>query len=177
MIGIWTQGQRAAAVFRLGGIVANSADNVVADFFFYNGRDDMKPPALKVDVGPSKSQSFGSAKAVKAGKENGDSNGLILRNRQQLGDFLNAVRLIGLIMYLRGLCCQIGRVVLYVLMLHCPLQRTADNGMMLDNRVRTEPFCNFETVVVLQIAGGYAAHGDTTGIEVGTVTQNFTLGI
>ena len=171
IVGILAQRQAPAAGFGLGGAVPDGADHTVADLLLDHRRLDVYPAILEIDGGPAQAQQLGTAQAIEAGQEDGDRNRLILGHRQQLDDLLHGVRLVGPVLHPAGLIRQICRIIADVLVLHRPLEAAADDGVVLDHRVGAEARCHHIPVVVLQIAGGDAAHRDTPGIKVGGDVQ------
>lgn len=166
IVGILAQRQAPAAGFGLGGAIPDGADHAVADLLLDHRRLDVDPAVLEIDGTPPQAQQLGPAQTIEACQEDGDRNRLILGHRQQLDDLLHRVRLIGPVLHPAGLVRQIRRIIADVLVLHRPLEAAADDGVVLDDRVGAEARCHLVTVVVLQIAGGDAAHRDTPGVEV-----------
>ena len=167
IVGVLAQWQTPAAGFGLGGAIPDGADHTVADLLLDHRRLDVDPAILEIDGTPPQTQQLGPAQPVEARQEDGHRNRLILGHRQQLDDRLHGVRLVGPVLHPAGLVRQICRIIADVLVLHRPLEAAADDGMVLDDRVGAEARCHLIPVVVLQIAGGDAAHRDTPGVEVG----------
>lgn len=171
IVGVLTQRQAPAAGLGFGGAIADGADHTVADLLLDHGGLDVDPAVLEVDGRPSQSQKLRSAQTIKAGQEDGHGDGLILGQGQQLDDLLHGVGLVGLVLDPAGLIRQIGGVVSDVLVLQGPLETAADDGVVLDDRVRAQARRHLVPVVVLQITRGDAANGDAQGIKIGRDVQ------
>lgn len=121
IVGIRTKRKGAAAIGGFCSIVTNGADDAITDFLFYHCSCNVYPARLEIDVRPSKPQCLRSTQTVKAGKENGNSDGFVLRKREQLNDFLYTIGFVGLVMDFGRPGCQVCRIVTNVLMLQGPL--------------------------------------------------------
>lgn len=171
IVGILAQGQAPAAGLGFGGSFPDGADHTIADLLLDHRRLDVDPAILEVDGRPSQSQKLRTAQPIEAGQEDRHGDGLILGQGQQLYDLLHRVGFIGLILDPAGLVRQVGWIVTDVLVLQRPLEAAADHRMVLDDRVGAQARCHLVPVVVLQIAGGHAAHRDAPFIEVGRDVQ------
>lgn len=171
IVGVLAQRQAPAAGLGLGGSVPDGTDHPVADLLLDHCRLDVDPAILEIDGTPPQAQQLGPAQAIEACQEDGYRNRLILGHRQKLDDLLHGVRLVGPVLHPAGLVRQIRRIIADVLVLHRPLEAAADDGVVLDDRVGAEARCHLVPVVVLQIAGGDAAHRDSSRIKVGGDVQ------
>ena len=88
-----------------------------------------------------------------------------------MDDLLHRVGFIGLVLDPAGLVGKVCRVVSDVLMLQSPLEAAADHCVVLDDRVGAEAGGHLVPVVVLQVAGGHAAHRDPQLVEIGRNVQ------
>ena len=121
VVGILAQGQAPAAGFGLGSPLPDGADHPVADFLLDHRRLDVDPAVLEVDGRPTQTQKLRSAQTIKAGQKNGNCNGFVLGQGQQLDDLFHGVGLVGLVLDPAGLVRQIGGIVTDVLVLQRPL--------------------------------------------------------
>lgn len=130
LIGVLAEWQAPSAATGLCGVLPYYGQDPVSGLFPDHSRVDLEPAGLKIDRGPAEPQQLRPAQAVEAGKENGDGDGLVLGQGEQLSDLLYAVRRLALILGAFRFCRQIGGVLTDIPVLHRPLQDAADDGMV-----------------------------------------------